>query len=206
MWYSDIRVLVNRGDEMSSLKYKTIIGFGHQMGVGKDAAAEFLVDKYGFKQLKFADTLKDVCCTVFGWDRYQLEDQNFKATEDSFWEITPRRALQLVGTDAMRNNLRQDIWVKALERKIRATYHQNYVITDVRFPNEAEAILRWGGHVIRIDRPGYSSTDPNQHASETALLDYPKWTCSIDNDGTVEDLQKKVKAELANLGVHLKQT
>lgn len=188
---------------MSTLRYKTIVGFGHQMGVGKDTAAELLVKDYEFRNMKFADALKSVCCAVFGWEKYQLEDQEFKQTEDKFWEITPRRALQLVGTDAMRNNIRQDIWVKALERRIRSTYHRNYVITDVRFPNEAEAIRRWGGHVIRIDRPGFSSTDPNRHASETALLDYDKWSGVIMNDGTIDELAKKVKAELARLGVSL---
>jgi hypothetical protein len=188
---------------VSSLKYKTIIGFGHQMQVGKDAAAAFLVQEHGFTQMRFADALKDVCSLVFGWSREDMEDASFKQTEDPFWEITPRRALQLIGTDAMRNNIRQDIWVKALERKIRSTFQQKYVITDVRFPNEAEAILRWGGHVIRIDRPGYSSEDLNRHASETALLGYGKWSGVIQNDGTEAELRDKVRAELQRLQVQL---
>jgi len=188
---------------MSSLSYKTIIGFGHQMQVGKDTAAEFLVKKHDFKCMKFADTLKEVCCTVFGWDRQQLEDSDFKEMEDRFWEITPRRALQLVGTDAMRNNIRHDIWVKALERRIRSTWHRNYVITDVRFPNEADAIRKWGGHVIRIDRPGFSSDDPERHLSETALLGYEKWSGIINNDGTPEELTAKVVDELARLKIPL---
>lgn len=186
------------------LKHKKIIGFGHQMQVGKDTAGDLLCRQYGFRTYKFADCLKDVTCRVFGWDRAQLEEQDFKSETDRFWDITPRRALQLIGTDAMRNHVRPDIWVKALERQLQTYYAgNNIVITDVRFPNEADAILRWGGKVIRIDRPDFSSDDPEGHASETALLPYERWSGVINNDGSIIELEAKVVAELQRLGTTL---
>ena len=46
----------------------------------------------------------------------------------------------------------------------------NWIITDTRFPNEAQAIKNAGGIIIRVDRPGFSAI--NAHPSETALDDW----------------------------------
>lgn len=48
--------------------------------------------------------------------------------------------------------------------------YPNWIITDCRFPNEAQAIKDRGGIVIRIDRPGF--TPVNLHPSETSLDDW----------------------------------
>lgn len=80
----------------------------------------------------------------------------------------------------------------------------NWIITDVRFPNEAEAIKARGGIVIRVNRPckecggmGYHKMDCNigrcEHESEYALDKYEYFDHIIDNDGTIKDLLQKVK-------------
>ena len=46
----------------------------------------------------------------------------------------------------------------------------NWIITDTRFPNEAQAIKDAGGIVIRVDRPGVKAV--NAHPSETGLDDW----------------------------------
>lgn len=70
--------------------------------------------------------------------------------------------------------------------------YPNWVITDVRFPNEVEAIKDRSGIMIRINRP---ETDSNAgtHLSETALDDYQDWDIVINNNGTIEDLIQKIK-------------
>ena len=78
-----------------------VIGLGYQIGVGKDSVADTCVNR-GFVKLRFADSLKEAVAAIYGWPRERLEDQKFKATKDKFWDITPRTALQLVGTEAMR--------------------------------------------------------------------------------------------------------
>jgi len=172
------------------MRDKTIVGFGYKQGVGKDTAAELLCKQHTFINVKYADKLKELCASLFGWPRDMLEDPTFKETEDNFWSITPRLAMQLVGTDAMRNNLRNDIWVKSLELKIQqGRANTCFVITDVRFPNEADAIHEWGGKVFRIDRPDYTG---GVHASETALDGYNKWDGVIDNFGSISDLHTAV--------------
>lgn len=84
----------------------------------------------------------------------------------------------------------------------------NWIITDVRFPNEAQAIKDRGGILIRVNRP-VSAIGANklkhksitQHPSETALDDYQDWNYIIDNNGTIEDLIEKVEVILKNTKV-----
>jgi hypothetical protein len=68
------------------------------------------------------------------------------------------------------------------------------VISDVRFPNEVEAIKAAGGQVWRIIRPG--SELPGKagaHVSETALDNFVSGDC-ISNDSTLESLRAKILA------------
>jgi len=99
--------------------------------------------------------------------------------------------LQKIGTDALRDNLHQDVWVNALMVDYNPTL--NWVITDTRFPNEAEAIKKAGGIIIRIERPGVKPVNP--HPSETSLENW-KFDHVINNDGSLTDLTKKIKKVL----------
>ena len=77
------------------------------------------------------------------------------------------------------------------EREIPPTY-PNWIITDVRFPNEAQAIKEREGLIIRVVRNSVAADKVNLHPSETALDDY-KVDQIITNDGTLEELLVKVK-------------
>jgi rhodanese-related sulfurtransferase len=140
-----------------------IIGFVGLIGAGKDTAADYLVNFYGFRRDSFANTLKDAVANVFGWDRTLLEGRTNEAREwreqvDSWWaerlgmpNLTPRWILQYWGTDVCRKAFHDDIWIASLENKMRKT-GDNIVISDVRFPNEIKAIHNAGGIVIRVKR------------------------------------------------------
>lgn len=65
--------------------------------------------------------------------------------------LTLRHMMQLVGTEAFRNNIHPDAWVKALFSNYSS--YSKWVITDMRFVNEAERIKQEGGYLIRINRP-----------------------------------------------------
>lgn len=76
-----------------------------------------------------------------------------------------------------------------------------WIITDVRFPNEVQAIQDRGGIVIRVNRTAGSvlinndthSVTDHQHPSETALDYCNDFDYVIENDGSIEDLIDKVK-------------
>lgn len=136
----------------------------------------FLKDAY--KNKKFAYKLKKITCDLTGITMDKLEDPKYKGMTvseftgmDWTWEngddvvdYTFRDWLQLIGTDGMRNNIHPDIWVKSLFadyqpeviQQLEDGLHEIYpkwIISDIRFPNEAEAIKERGGIVIRINRP-----------------------------------------------------
>lgn len=100
--------------------------------------------------------------------------------------MTYRSLLQILGTEAIRNNVHPNTWVNALF----SGYHgQNWLITDVRFPNEADAIKAYGGIVVRVNRPGILQSN---HPSETMLDDY-QFDEIVINDGDLPALMRKAE-------------
>jgi hypothetical protein len=85
---------------------------------------------------------------------------------------TIREFLQTLGTECMRNTLSDNIWIAALMCDYKETneYSPDWIVTDVRFPNEAQAIKDNGGIMIRVDKPGVEAI--NNHPSETSLNDW----------------------------------
>ena len=117
--------------------------------------------------------------------------------------MSVREFLQKLGTDAIRDGLHTNAWVNALmadyialpqvgpERTEDNDYKlPNWIITDTRFPNEAEAIKKAGGIVIRVDRPGVKPI--NDHPSETGLDDW-KFDYKIANVSDIKALSLSVQ-------------
>jgi hypothetical protein len=137
---------------------------------------EWLIDNSEWEIRKFAGKLKDIASHLTGIDIEDFEDQDFKKTnlgrewwttcDEGYQPMTVRDFLQRLGTDALRNNLHDNVWVNALMADYDEEY-SNWIITDTRFPNEAMAIKNKGGIIIRVDRPGFEPI--NSHPSETGL-------------------------------------
>jgi len=137
-----------------------IIGLLGVMGSGKDTVANILVESYGYSKISCADSLKDVCSAVFSWERMLLEGDTLSSrvwrdTVDEWWaerlnisDFTPRKAMQLIGTDLFREHFNKDIWVNTLRRKI--SHQKNIVVSDVRFLNEIKAIRQENGILVEV--------------------------------------------------------
>ena len=142
----------------------------------------WLEEQSGWEIKKFAGKLKEIASLLTGIPIENFEDQEYKNTYlGDEWRVhglpmKVREFLQYLGTNALRECLHQNTWVNALF----ADYHcvpadrapggwdcDNWIITDVRFPNEAKAIKDRGGLMIRIDKPFVKPV--NGHSSETAL-------------------------------------
>lgn len=116
--------------------------------------------------------------------------------------MSVREFLQKLGTDAVRNNLHPNAWVNAALSGYKTTVvghdangspvvdHPNWIFTDCRFPNEAQAIEDKGGFIIRVDRPGVGPV--NDHPSETALDDWD-FDYKIANVSDIESLKQTVQ-------------
>ena len=99
-------------------------------------------------------------------------------------EMTPRKMLQLLGTEGVRETLHPNAWVLAAFADWEPEC--DWIFTDCRFPNEARAIENRGGIVIRVQRSSVENSG-DMHASETAL-DSHSFGAYISNEGTLEDL------------------
>jgi hypothetical protein len=169
---------------------------------------------------KFAGKLKQIASLLTGVPVEMFEDQEFKKTDlPNEWvyvkpgyparNMTVREFLQRLGTDAMRDNLHENVWVNALfadyvpRLQFEKSFHgmkgavpveePNWIITDMRFPNEMEAVKEKKGITIRVVRPKIETEEFKPlHPSETALDD-AKFNYEIVNDGSIDDLIEKVK-------------
>jgi hypothetical protein len=203
-----------------------IIGINGKMGSGKDTVGKMIQkimyehrpDKGAFSEWnikKFGGKLKEVAGLLTGINPSSFESQTFKQKKmPKIWgDMTYREFLQKIGTDGLRNNVHLNVWVNALFADYYRTYNvydlhgklvlpavpKKWIITDVRFPNEAEAIKEREGIVIRVNR--FRIADENEvflHESETALDEW-KFDYEINNDGTLEELEEKVRKMLVDL-------
>lgn len=172
---------------------------------------------------------------------------DFGGDESHVWQetLTPRKVLQLLGTEAGRGVIHPQIWINALmsEYKVRdkgkahdlksftdlysfvscnsckkpysgykrqhlckncieddlIQEYPSWIITDMRFLNELEAVKNKKGITIRINRPETDHLAGN-HSSETAL-DNSEFDYVIDNTGTVDDLERKINEILIKIGL-----
>jgi hypothetical protein len=211
-----------------------IIGVCGFIGSGKDTIADYLVNIHQFRRESFANTLKDAVSQVFGWDREMLEGRTRQSREwreqvDLWWAkrldmptLTPRWILQYWGTEVCRRAFHDDIWIAALENKLRNS-QDDIVISDCRFPNEIKSIKDAGGIVIRVARgaePEWydaavsANRGPNGnvswaisraklerlnvHASESSWVG-TKFDAEIDNNSTMDYLLNQINSLVLDL-------
>lgn len=111
-----------------------------------------------------------------GWERAKVENAEV------------RRLMQDGGTEGARAVLGEDVWINATIATLQPT--RLYVVTDARFPNEADLLRGHGAEVWRITRPGVGPL--NDHGTETAMDGYLV-DFTIDNCGTLDDLKQRVE-------------
>ena len=172
-----------------------VLGFERLASLRRgDTVAAILVAQQGFSRRAFAD---EVRLAVYKIDPLLSTDDGGTVrlqtlVDDWGWDDAKavpevRRLLQAMGTELGRETWSQDFWIDRLFAGARI---YPWVISDVRFPNEAQAIEDRGGEVWRIERPGYGPV--NDHVSEVALdgWDFDK---TIVNDGDLDKLEHLVK-------------
>lgn len=101
---------------------------------------------------------------------------------------TPRHLMQTAGIEWERDCILPELRVRALFARLPA----GGLVPDVRFADEARAIRRRGGVVIRVRRPGHD----NEQALPDHLVDI-----EVTNDGTAADLVRRTLDQLLSRGV-----
>ena len=175
-----------------------LIGLCGPAGAGKNTVAELLTDSNGgpFAQIAFADPLYECVSTITGLPVARLKDRDVKETVIPWLGKSPRQMLQTLGTEWGRGTVHPEIWIRiAMERAAQHLNFNGVVITDVRFDNEAQAIVDAGGEVWRVTRPGWRclAEEAAAHQSEAGVSDH-LITRTIDNSGTLDELRAELAA------------
>jgi hypothetical protein len=199
-------------------KVPDLVGFVGVKGSGKDSAAEAL-KQHNFVCVALADPLREAVRALF---KLGPEHMDVAGKEKPGpLGVSYRRGMQRVGTDLIRNQLKTllpemhgeagELWVEHLRITVKELRSDNrrVAVTDVRFPDEAQAILDMGGTLLCLSRPpirlaefcavmGWEARD--DHPSETGIEKileefgcHPN-TLHIANSGSLEDLRSVVRA------------
>lgn len=171
-----------------------IIGLSGYARSGKDEVAKVLVEEYGFTRVAFADKIRE-----FLYETNPIIDTHYrlKLLVDSYgWDEVKknpqvRQLLQNVGV-AARTVFSDEFWIAQALQPVH--FEDNWVITDVRFSNEATRIKQYdNAQLWRITRP--SVTAVNDHVSEHDLDD---WTFDyvLPNEGSLEELRELVQSKM----------
>lgn len=169
-----------------------IIGISGKIGSGKDTFADF-IKKFcpELEGKSFAYKLKKIGAYLTGTDEVLWFTQNGKNIELPGWDMTIGEFQQKLGTDAARDGLHPRTW----ELSLFADYkpEDNWIITDVRFPNEADAIKNKNGILIRLNGdPAKVRANSKRnlfHPSETSLDKYEHFDYVFHNEGPIGELE-----------------
>lgn len=191
---------------------KHIIGICGKRRSGKDVVASHLVSKYSFVNCKIAEKLKKMCQLLFNFT-----DEDLELTKDeinSQWQISPRQAMQFVGTEVMQfeiqnllPGIKRNFWIKTMLDSNFGS-HERIVISDLRFLHEVEAIKQCIADnnsntkltIIRLNRcrthvHAASHTDDHVSEQECDLIEADH---IIDNAGCIDSLLIKIDKLMAS--------
>lgn len=181
-WRTDEQDFLDYFEQLTKVQpAPVIVGISGYARSGKDTMGRILAEDYGFEVVKFAGLLYDILYAMNPITRW-----THPSGERDYWGVKPivdmygweyakahtddvRGLLQRLGTEGVRNHLGEDTWVDAAMRLCKPG--GKYVFTDVRFPNEADAILDAGGSIWRMQRVG--NVPESEHASEQLVDSLP---------------------------------
>ena len=192
-----------------------IIGLVGKAKSGKDTAATLIEQICNIKGVSvereaFANAIREIG-RIFGFPEETLTCQELKESYlHPLFNITPRKFMQMVGSDLFRDHLDKDCWVKLILQKINAladdakkSYNEvarHYederwapdsvmIITDVRFPNEVDMIRSQGGFIVKIERTNGGDSDDawRQHESEKYIDEIKPDIIWYNNESSAEE-------------------
>ena len=190
-----------------------IIGLCGSKGSGKDTFADYLVNTEGYIKIAFADYIRNSLKVLFDWDDEKFKQTN-KEVDDEYWGVSPRKMMQEMGTEFLRehcnNIISQDFklydgtvykstfHIKRLNYDINKFYQNcgntealKIIISDIRFQDELDYVKNLGGTIINIDRPTKEKNDFSNHSSETQKLN--NIDIHLINDNDLSHYIKKIR-------------
>lgn len=178
-----------------------LIGLMGVKGSGKSTCARYLVENYNFTEKSFADCLKKACQEIFLLSDEQINGSKKEEPDSRWFNCSPRKMLQFVGTDLLRDGLetimpgiKNDVFINHFklwyENEIKENPNAQIVVSDIRFQNEANFIKSLGGIIIKIERSSCEQSDT--HVSEVEQRDIEIFDHFIHNNSSFDELFEQV--------------
>lgn len=185
-----------------------VIGISGKIGSGKDTFTNRFIKQYRkkyvitFKNKKFGYNVKKLVSELTGIPMRVALSREGKLVYLKDWGMTVGEMQQKMGTDAVRNNIHKNAWVLSLFGKYKET-EDFWVISDVRFKNEAQIIKDKGGILIRLNGDPKKCREKDQrdmnHQSEIDLDDYQGWDYVFDNIPPISNLDVFIQKVINDL-------
>jgi hypothetical protein len=148
-----------------------LIALAGPKGSGKSHIAKLVTQNTGGIVLSFAGPIKAMLAKAEILPPEAFLPEHKENTAHGRCGKSPRYLMQTLGTEWGRQIIGEDIWVETVVSQIKtlqaAQKHPLIVIDDLRFGNEAKAIVNLGGKIYRVRRAGFDYT--GEHASEQPI-------------------------------------
>jgi hypothetical protein len=173
---------------MSDFRMTKLIGIAGPARVGKDTVAQYVCSNMMYLHYWFAKPLKESARHMFGLSDAQLYG-DLKEVKDKRWKKSPRKILQLLGTEVARDMFHKNLWIMRAEQAFIHCNRRGMVISDVRYENEAAWIRKMGGVIVHVKRP--NAPKVRKHVSEAGIK-LRSNDIVLNNVGTIQQLQKEI--------------
>jgi hypothetical protein len=186
-----------------------IVGLSGFARSGKDTVANLLVEKHDFIRVAFADLIRESLLILNPYvGSFRLQEYVLIHGWDNAKSAIPeiRRLLQVFGTEIARDLYGESFWLDQLQRRYDLTNpNKNWVISDVRYDNEAQMIHDNNGEVWNIIRPGVGPV--NEHSSDKGITDSYINRIILNNAGSkfLEDQVSSMVPKKKTYGFELTQ-
>lgn len=166
-----------------------LIGLAGRARTGKTTSANHLVNTHGFVAYAFADPLREGLMQIFNLSPCDFDDDRKELTIDWLGR-SPRELMQSMGTEWGRHQVHPELWTLLAEQNLEFLGQTNdnasgFVISDLRFENEADFVRKRGGIVIHVLRSDADEVNPHISESGIGIQDND---LVLHNDGALEDL------------------
>ena len=166
--------------------------------VGKDTFANFFINNNNVVSYAFAKPIKEMLCAAFGWSM-DIFESDLKDVKDFFWHVSPREAMEYIGTEIMRCDIRnrfpefdkfigEKIWVKRFEKFYLENQNKTIIITDLRYDPEFEFLKTIGSTNIKIERTNIDIDTKRMYCINKYKFDY-----ELVNDSSLDNYKEKCK-------------
>ena len=157
--------------------------------VGKDTAAKIL-SEFSYYRVAFADSLKEDL-RGFILTHYGLDVDRVEGKEKEM--IRP----MLVAHGRIKREMNPNHWVDLAETRMSLIKSigaaDRFVISDLRYPNEAKRVKELGGEVWLVVRTGFHPANEEERASISDIVEAKLYDRFIDNSGSMASLNKQIE-------------